>query len=228
MNKSLEKNCQLWYNDINKAKDMILYFDTETTGLSPGRIIQLSYIMQSAKEVRAKNFFFYVDYVEPSAIAVHGFTPQKLLELSGGNTFSCNMDEIYDDFLSADLVVSHNFPFDLKFMIAEFMYNDRQFRYNESVCSMRYFTDVLKLERKSGRGYKYPKLTELADYYDIYPYDISRATVELFGCLGQSHDARYDTASLYLSFNAAACEDKAVFDLREKYLNVKKDDEYGA
>ena len=48
---------------------MIIFFDTETTGLIPGRIIQLSYIMQSETEVRAKNFFFAVEYVEPSAVA---------------------------------------------------------------------------------------------------------------------------------------------------------------
>ncbi|MBQ9709781.1 MAG: hypothetical protein IJV67_04100 [Clostridia bacterium] len=58
---------------------MILFFDTETTGLMPGRIVQLSYVMQTANEVRAKNFFFAVDYVEPSAQAVHGFSPQKLM-----------------------------------------------------------------------------------------------------------------------------------------------------
>ena len=55
---------------------MILFFDTETTGLMPGRIIQLSYIMQTETDVKAKNFFFYVDYIEPSAVAVHGFTPE--------------------------------------------------------------------------------------------------------------------------------------------------------
>ncbi|MBQ9481743.1 MAG: 3'-5' exonuclease [Clostridia bacterium] len=198
---------------------MILYFDTETTGLSPGRIIQLSYIMQTEKETKAKNFFFYVDYVEPSAAAVHGFTPEKLFELSGGKTFSCDIDEIYDDFLSADLIVSHNFAFDLKFMMAEFAYQDRRFRYRESLCTMRYFTDVIRLPRSSHRGFKYPKLQELAEYYDVYPYDISRMTAEYFGCLASDHDARYDTASLYLSFNAAAAENAAVHEIREKYLS---------
>jgi DNA polymerase-3 subunit epsilon len=133
---------------------MILFFDTETTGLMPGRIVQLSYVMQDKSEVRAKNFFFYVDYIEPSAIAVHGFTPEKLLTLSNGHTFSMDLEEIYDDFLAADLVVSHNFSFDLKFMIAEFLYHERQFRYRESLCTMKFFTDILRLPRSSNRGYK--------------------------------------------------------------------------
>lgn len=189
----------MWYNVL-----MILFFDTETTGLSPGRIIQLSYIMQSDIEVKAKNFFFYVDYIEPSAAAVHGFTPEKLLVLSKGHTFSSDIDEIYDDFLSADVIVAHNLSFDLKFMIAEFAYHDRQFRYREGICSMRYFTDILKIPRASGRGYKYPKLTELSQFYDLYPYDVTMETAKLFGTYGQSHDARFDTTELYLSFNRAA------------------------
>ena len=51
---------------------MILFFDTETTGLIPGRIIQLAYIMQTGTEIKSKCFFFAVEYVEPSAVAVHG------------------------------------------------------------------------------------------------------------------------------------------------------------
>ena len=56
----------------------MLFFDTETTGLIPGRIIQLSYVMQSETETQAKNFFFAVEYIEPSAVAVHGFTPEEI------------------------------------------------------------------------------------------------------------------------------------------------------
>ena len=183
---------------------MILFFDTETTGLSPGRIIQLSYVMQSSKNVKTKNFFFYVDYVEPSAVAVHGFTPEKLFVLSNGHTFSTDIEEIYDVFLRADVIIAHNLSFDLKFMIAEFAYHDRQFRYREGICSMRYFTDIIKIPRENGKGYKYPKLTEFSKYYDLYPYDVTMETAKLFGLYGQSHDARYDTAELYLEFNRAA------------------------
>ena len=206
---------------------MILYFDTETTGLMPGRIVQLSYLMQTEKEVSAKNFFFYVDYVEPSALAVHGFSPAKLFELSGGNTFSCDADEIYDDFLSADLIISHNFSFDLKFMIAEFAYMDRQFRYKESLCSMRHFTNILKLNGNGSRRYKYPKLGELAAFYGVYPYDVTRAEMNYFGSFGQSHDARYDTCELFLAFNAAADVGGEVSAIREKYVSSAKDAEGG-
>lgn len=59
----------------------------------------------------------------------------------------------------------------------------------------------MKLPRTSNKGYKYPKLTELGEFLDIYPYDVTRKTGEIFGenAVG-SHDARYDTAELYLCF----------------------------
>lgn len=184
---------------------MILFFDTETTGLFPGRIIQLSYVMQHKDSVRAKNFFFAVEYVEPSAVAVHGFTPEKLAVLSNGNTFSCCADEIFDDFASADLIVAHNVKFDVNFMIAEFCYLDRRFRYKQEFDTMKFFTPIMKMTRENHKGYKYPKLTELTEFLDIYPYDVTRKTTELFSeSYVGSHDARYDTVALYLAFNEGA------------------------
>ena len=51
---------------------------------------------------------------------MHGFTPEKLFVLSNGHTFSTDIEEIYDDFLRADVIIALNLSFDLKLMIAEF------------------------------------------------------------------------------------------------------------
>ena len=193
---------------------MILYFDTETTGINPGRIIQLAYVMDYGDRVECKNFFFAVDYIEPSATAVHGIDVEKLKVLSGGRTFSDYADEIYDDFLAAKYVVAHNFKFDLNFMIAEFRYLDRIFRYNDALDTMRYFTPIMKLPRAGAGGYKYPKLSELKEYAEVYDYDVSRFTMNNFaGDTGLYHDARFDTAAMYLS--CVSLKDK-VEDLKEK------------
>ena len=198
---------------------MILFFDTETTGLYPGRIIQLSYILADGVSLKAKNFFFAVEYIEPSASAVNGFTVEKLAELSQGRTFSWDIDEIYDDFAAADLIVAHNVAFDVNFLIAEFSYQDRKFRYKEEFDTMKYFTPILKLERTSHRGYKYPKLSEVCEYLDVYPYDVTRASGKIFGETAvAAHDARYDATALYLCFEEGG---KKFEDLREtalKYL----------
>ena len=57
---------------------MTIYFDTETTGLTPGRIIELAYILDYGTRVETKNFFFAVDYVPESASKIHGITTEKL------------------------------------------------------------------------------------------------------------------------------------------------------
>ena len=81
----------------------ILMFDTETTGLRPGQICQLSYIVidNSTKpyDVYGKNFFFSVDYMEESAEQIHGFSKELLEELSGGVTFEECYHEFIEDFL---------------------------------------------------------------------------------------------------------------------------------
>lgn len=183
---------------------MIIFFDTETTGLTPGNIIQLSYVTEEKNDTAAKNFFFYVPFIPPEATAVHGITAEKLAKLSGGHTFSEYLEEIDDDFRRADLTVAHNFAFDYKFMSAEFSYFDRIFHYNESFDTMKKFTPLVKLPRSGGCGYKYPKLTELTEFFDIYPYDVSRLSINLFGDAGAAHDSRYDATATYMSFMAAA------------------------
>lgn len=204
---------------LKVRRTMILFFDTETTGLIPGRIIQLSYIMQSETETIAKNFFFAVSYIEPSAVAVHGFTPEKLAVLSNGHTFSTDTEEIYDDFLSADLIVAHNAKFDIGFMIAEFCYQDRRFRYRQEFDTMKFFTDIMKLPRENHKGYKYPKLSELVEFLDLYPYDVTRKSGELFSTDSVGgHDARYDTAALYLAFNEGAKRYAELNEIKEKYI----------
>ena len=194
---------------------MIIYFDTETTGLRPGKICQLSYILEG-EDVRAKNMYFAVPFVEPGAEKVHGLTPEKLALLSGGRRFSDRMEEIAADFAEADVIVGHNVRFDIDFLAAEFSYEYDRFRYRNSFCSMRAFTPVLKLPRAGGRGLKYPKLSELMAFFEVYPYDVTRAQTELFRGAGGAHDARYDTAALWLCMREARARN--YFEQRESGL----------
>ena len=182
---------------------MILYFDTETTGLCPGGIIQLSYIMQDENGVTGKNFFFFQPYIQPASTSVHGITVEKLALLSGGKVFEDYIDEITADFERANLVVAHNFPFDFKFMSAEFERCYQTFRYNEKLDSMRYFCPYLKLKTANGHGFKYPKLNELANFFEVYDYDATRLCIKLFKECGLSHDSRFDIAQTFLSVNRA-------------------------
>ena len=195
---------------------MILYFDTETTGLRPGQIAQLSYIMQDKDGESAKNFFFTVDNMEYGAFMVHGFSVEKLKALSHGKRFSHLISEIEKDFNRADLIVCHNTAFDFMFMRAEFDRLGKIFYVNEEFCTMKALTPVCKLKRSSG-AYKYPKLSEACEYFSINDCEIKTTERQFFGEVTGYHDARFDTTALYLVANFAM---ERVEDIKEikKYL----------
>ena len=197
---------------------MIIYFDTETTGLKPGGIIQLSYIIETADGVVGKNFFCYNSFISPESTMVHGITVEKLQTLSKGKTFYDYADEIERDFESADLLIAHNFPFDFNFMCAEFANCYKTFTFKEKLDTMRYFTPVVKIPKANGKGYKYPKLCELAEFFDIFPYDATRFAVKLFSDSGASHDARFDIAETYLCVKEARARYETFDEEIKKYL----------
>ncbi|MBE5736820.1 MAG: 3'-5' exonuclease [Clostridiales bacterium] len=180
---------------------MILYFDTETTGLHPGQICQLSYILQTKEKVVGKNFFFTVDYVEPSAQMVHGFSKQKLEFLSNGKRFADFFDQIKTDFENADLIVAHNVAFDFSFMRTEYERLNQVFKVKNEFCSMKKTTPICCLKRSSGNGYKYPKLQELCAFSGVSDSEIQKVSNDFYGQDIGFHDARFDTIAVYLCVN---------------------------
>ncbi len=196
---------------------MIVYLDTETTGLRPGNICQLTYVMQDSASVTAKNFFFEVDSVEYSAYMVHGFSVERLRELSNGKRFVDHMKEISRDLSNAHVIVAHNVQFDLMFLSAEFANCDAEFCVNEAYCTMKKMTPVCKLPRSKGVGYKYPKLTELCSKFGVTEKKINDVSVKLFGTTAGYHDARFDTSALYVVCTLLMHDGAYMQDLK-KYL----------
>ena len=182
---------------------MILFLDTETTGLYPGQICQISYIMTDENGTIGKNFFFTVDFVERGAEAVHGFSVEKLRALSGGKKFCDYSNEILCDLKSADLVVTHNTAFDFMFLDKEFGRLDLAFVPKNQFCSMKNMVSVCKLSRSSGKGYKYPKLSELTAFFGITDLEILEESKKIFGSGCGYHDSRFDTTAVYLSIKRA-------------------------
>ena len=134
-------------NGIEMDTQRTLFFDTETTGFRPGNICQLSYILVDGGDIRSKNFFFSVPYVEPGAQNVHGLSVKKLKVLSNNETFSDKIDLFKDDFHNADLLVGHNISFDLNFIISEYRESGYDFLSNENFCTMKHFTNICKLPK---------------------------------------------------------------------------------
>ena len=180
---------------------MIIFLDTETTGIRPGQICQLSYIMQDKERTFSKNFFFSVDKMDYGAFMVHGFSIDKLRELSNGKTFADYADEIIEDINRADLVVAHNVSFDSMFLRTEFERLGVVYAPKKEFCTMKKLTPICKLMRTSKVAYKYPKLSEACEFFCVGDTEIKQDVNRLFGETLGYHDARFDTTALYLVAN---------------------------
>lgn len=180
----------------------LLFFDTETTSIRPGHICQLSYIVVDTstkpQTTTGKNFFFAVDEMDPNAEAVHGFSLEKLYELSGGMYFEDLVGEFIDDFMDADFVIGHNVNFDIKFMHSELLFLGANYEPKRTFCTMSYYKDICQILKPNGT-FKNPKLEEVIAFLDISKEQIEHKAKELFGGSGNYHDARFDTAATYLT-----------------------------
>lgn len=179
----------------------LLIFDTETTSIKPGHICQLSYITIDAstkpQQTIGKNFFFTVDEMDPAAEAVHGFSLEKLYDLSNGQYIEDLIEEFINDFSEADFVIGHNVNFDVRFLKLELEAMGIDYEPKNIFCTMQYYRDICKILRPSG-DYKNPKLEEVINFLGITKDQISSKADELFQGSGDYHDARFDTAATYL------------------------------
>ena len=183
----------------------LLFFDTETTSVKPGHICQLSYITVDTstkpQTTIGKNFFFTVDEMDPSAQEVHGFS---LYELSNGLEFLEQLQYFMSDFFNADFVIGHNVQFDVKFLKHEIdsLYEagmiDCSWKPKKTFCTMSYYKNICQIPSPNGNGIKNPKLSEVIKFLGISDEVIAKKANELFQGSGNYHDARFDTAALYL------------------------------
>lgn len=180
----------------------LLFFDTETTDLKPGNICQLSYIIVDTstkpQSTVGKNFFFTVEEMSESAQAVHGFSLEKLYELSDGLYFEDIFQEFVDDFINCDVVIGHNVQFDIKFMKSELEFLGVDFNPKHVFCTMAYYKEICKARNARG-AIKNPSLSEVINFLRLDEEFIQNKCNNLFGTTSNYHDARYDTTCAYLT-----------------------------
>lgn len=172
----------------------ILVFDTETSGLNPqwNVILQLSYqVVDSDSWTTQKNVNHYFAWPEDKsrvtweAINVNGLTEEVLGSKQLSNRKAA-LEEFVKDKDSCDLLVAHNLEFDKKFIIAACREEGVKFAssgWSKSYDTMKRTTSFCQIPKDWGSGYKWPKLTELAnclgvDYSHIALHD-SSGDVEL-------------------------------------------------
>ena len=180
----------------------LLFFDTETTSIKPGSICQLSYITVDAdvkpQVTTGKNFFFTVDEMDPSAEEVHGFSLEKLYDLSNGQYFEDLVLDFIQDFEDADFLIGHNVNFDIRFLKHELSMLCKDINPKNIFCTMAYYKDICRIPKANG-DIKNPKLAEVIDFLNITQKQISETAERLFEGSGNYHDARFDTTATYLT-----------------------------
>lgn len=178
------------------------FFDTETTGLAPGKIAQLAYIQQDeAGNVKCGNYFFEVDYMSPDAERVTGRGIEDYKKLSGGQKFGDKAQEILSVFKDT-MLIAHNLPFDENFISTEFWRQNILFKPADRFDTMVYFRNICKWPGgRNGNPYKDPKLIELVRYLSIDEEVIEKYCNKLFGIRAEGfHDAMYDTTAMFVAF----------------------------
>ena len=178
-----------------------VFLDTETTGLAPGQIAQLSMIIEEESgEVRAKNYFFAVKFMEQGAIDVCGRDKEFYDNVSEGKVFADYKDEILEE-LKDSTLIAHNIKFDENFISTEFWRQNITFKPADRFDTMEYFRDIVKIPGKYGK-YKNPKLEELVNSFSVNKEKIKEYSEKLFNYTEPAgfHDARYDTTSMFIVF----------------------------
>lgn len=181
-----------------------IVFDTESNGMQPEQVCQLSYIISEDGLVTGRNFFFSVDCMNDYAFKKHKLSKRRLYDLSGGRRFKDRFDDISRDFMDADMFCGHNVAADIRIMNVEFSrLNTRLPENARHFCTMKHYDNAMHLKGKTGQ-HKPPRLDELCRYFLINRDEIEKACEHIFGRHGyMAHDARYDATATYLCISAA-------------------------
>lgn len=162
----------------------ILVFDTETSGLNPqwNVILQLSYqIVETDTWASIKTVNHYFAWpeeksrVSPDAIRVNGLT-KEVLEGKQLSNRKAALEEFVADKDACELLVAHNLEFDKNFIIASCREEGVKYAsggWSKSYDTMKRMTSYCQIPKDWGSGYKWPKLTELADCLYINYSNIS-------------------------------------------------------
>ncbi len=147
--------------------DGYLFFDTETTGLSPSsRIVQLAWILctPDGEEVSRGNHLIKPDgfTIPKDATAIHGISTERALK--EGVPLAEAMEGFQRDLAQAAVVIGHNIGFDEAFITGESVRLGalNVMPQKKMVCTMQGTVEFCAIPSASGYSrYKWPKLAEL-------------------------------------------------------------------
>jgi len=165
----------------------LIVFDTETNGMRNCSVLSIACIKlkydfskNSLEKIGDYYKFYYRQPGEPinnGALSVNGLYDYVIDEKRKNVNYPLYFKDDYQSLKNfvgtCKHFVAHNISFDKSFMPFSLRY---------PFCTMAENVDILKIPK--GNGYKWPKLSELSDFYEV-PYDNSKL-----------HDSYYDTLIL--------------------------------
>ncbi len=176
---------------------MILFFDTETTGLprshkAPAsdlgnwpRVVQIAWLLTDASgtEVASAEHIVKPDgFVIPADSArIHGITTERALR--EGVALTGVLEEVATAMRRSSLMVAHNMPFDEKVLGAEFLRAGypNLVEPMTRICTMQASTEFCRLP--GAYGYKWPTLQQLHSRLFEAPFEgAHRALVDVRAC----------------------------------------------
>jgi DNA polymerase-3 subunit epsilon len=159
---------------------MILFLDTETTGVNPklDRLVQLAWIAatDTGDEVSRSSMIVRPDgFVIPQGAArVHGITTE--MAIRSGIPLKQAIEQLTTAGKGVALLVAHNLTYDLGILKGEFHRAGLAYPFASTagICTMKASTNFCRLPKAGGNsGFKYPKLDEL--YRHLFGYDFLNA-----------------------------------------------------
>lgn len=155
---------------------MILFIDTETTGVNPqrDRLVQLAWIVatengevigKSSMVVRPEGFV-----IPQGATRIHGITTE--MAIRSGVPLKHSLQQLVTSGANASLLVAHNITYDVGILKGEFHRAGLAYPFDATphICTMKATTNFCRLPKLGGnQGFKYPKLDEL--YRHLFGYD---------------------------------------------------------
>ena len=197
----------------------LLIFDVESTGLLPTKpsdkspyITQLSFVVYNLLENKLiKRYNAYIQIPESIEIS------EKITQITGisreildekGIDITIALEQLYDAYCRADIVVAHNLDFDSKLIEIETKRNYNRFENKENnlfilwmfgnneiykkltniqmKCSMKMSIDLCNIERINSNGIykKFPTLCELYEkLFHIKPENLHNSMIDVLVCL---------------------------------------------
>lgn len=154
---------------------MLLFFDTETTGLPLDyrapltdtanwpRVVQLAWALfaPDGEELASQCDLIRPDgWMVPPAM-IHGISHAQAV--AAGRPLRAALAEFSAAAQQASTLVAHNFEFDRAILGAEYarLAQPDPIPARRAVCTMRATTNYCAIPSPTGRGYKWPKLVEL-------------------------------------------------------------------